>query len=81
MYPKSKPTCRADLDAVARGETVVVCKENEPIAEIRAVAKPNKTPRPIGLAAGTFEVPPSFFDPLPDDLLQAFNGEEPDEKP
>jgi hypothetical protein len=31
-------------------------------------------PRPIGLAKGTFEVPREFFDPLPDDLVEAFQG-------
>ncbi|MBK5965262.1 hypothetical protein CCR95_14490 [Thiocystis minor] len=30
--------------------------------------------RPIGLAKGMFEVPASFFEPLPDDLLDAFEG-------
>lgn len=32
------------------------------------------TQRPIGLAKGTFQVPPSFFEPLPDDMLDAFEG-------
>ena len=31
--------------------------------------------RPIGLAKGDFEVPDSFFDPLPDEILHAFTGE------
>ncbi len=31
--------------------------------------------RPIGLAKGQFTVPPSFFEPLPDEILAAFNGE------
>ncbi len=30
------------------------------------------TPRPYALAKGLFEVPASFDDPLPDDLLDAF---------
>ena len=30
--------------------------------------------RPLGLAKGTFQIPPSFFDPLPDDVLEAFEG-------
>jgi hypothetical protein len=30
--------------------------------------------RPIGLAKGQFQVPASFFEPLPDDLLDAFEG-------
>jgi hypothetical protein len=33
------------------------------------------TRRPIGLAKGTFQVPPSFFEPLPDEILDAFEGE------
>lgn len=64
------------LDAVARGETVVLCRDDKPIAEIRptAEAKPKK-PRPLGLAKGMGEIHPSFFEPLPDDLLRLFNGE------
>lgn len=33
-----------------------------------------KKTRPIGLAKGEFEVPKSFFEPLPDKLIQAFVG-------
>jgi hypothetical protein len=32
--------------------------------------------RPIGLAKGEFEVPKTFFDPLPNDLINAFEGYE-----
>jgi hypothetical protein len=35
-----------------------------------------KKPRPIGLAKGEFEVPKSFFEPLPDNLIQEFEGYE-----
>ena len=35
-----------------------------------------KKPRPIGLAKGEFEVPKSFFEPLPDNLIQKFEGYE-----
>lgn len=30
--------------------------------------------RPIGLAKGQLEIPVSFFEPLPDDMLDAFEG-------
>ncbi|WP_404358535.1 hypothetical protein [Methylotuvimicrobium sp. KM1] len=30
--------------------------------------------RPIGLAKGLVEIPTSFFDPLPDDMLDDFEG-------
>jgi hypothetical protein len=34
------------------------------------------TQRPIGLAKAVFQVPASFFEPLPDDLLDAFEGKQ-----
>ena len=33
-----------------------------------------KNPRPIGLAKDIFQVPESFFEELPDELLNAFEG-------
>lgn len=33
-----------------------------------------KKQRPIGLAKGKFAVPTGFHEPLPDDLLDAFEG-------
>lgn len=61
------------LDLVERGETVVVCRRNVPIAEFRPVAKLHTEPRPVGIDRG-MEVPPGFFEPLPDGLLDAFEG-------
>jgi prevent-host-death family protein len=62
------------LEAAARGERVLICKRNQPVAELRAVAAERTTPRPVGGAKGRFTVPASFFDPLPDDVLAAFEG-------
>jgi prevent-host-death family protein len=62
------------LDAVAKGETVIICNRNQPVAELRAVAKKRTEPRPIGGATG-IEIPPSFYEPMPDEWLDAFyNG-------
>ena len=36
------------LDSVERGETVIVCRRNVPIAEIRPLPWPPTEPRPIG---------------------------------
>jgi antitoxin (DNA-binding transcriptional repressor) of toxin-antitoxin stability system len=65
------------LERVAHGERVLLCKDNEPIAEIRplAEAEPADEPRPLGLAKGLVEVPSTFFDPLPEELLRLFSGE------
>jgi antitoxin (DNA-binding transcriptional repressor) of toxin-antitoxin stability system len=62
------------LKRLAKGERIVLCLRNVPIAEIRPLPAPGKKPRPIGLARGQFTVPPSFFEPLPDDLQDAFEG-------
>ena len=61
------------LERVQGGETVVVCRRNVPIAEIRPLPVRRPEPRPVGIDRG-MAVPPSFFDPLPDDLLDAFEG-------
>ena len=65
------------LATVARGETVLICNRNTPIAEIRAVPQPEKRRRPVGLGKGQFRVPPRFFQPLPDDVVAAFQGGKP----
>jgi len=62
------------LEKVERGETVILCRRNRPIAELRPLPKQRTKPRPIGLAKGEFEIPPEFFDPLPDEILEAFYG-------
>jgi antitoxin (DNA-binding transcriptional repressor) of toxin-antitoxin stability system len=58
---------------VAEGETVLICRRNVPAAELRPVPKPREAQRPIGLVPG-FTVPASFFEPLPEDLVDAFEG-------
>lgn len=63
------------LTRLAEGETILLCKRNVPIAEIRPLSAPRTRPRPLGLAKGRFEVPPEFFEPLPDELLAAFEGD------
>ncbi len=62
------------LTAAAAGENVVICKRNVPVAELRALPRASTAPRPIGLARGSFELPPSFFEPLPDEVVHAFSG-------
>ena len=62
------------LDAVANGERVMICKRNRPVAELRAVEQMRITPRPLGLAKGQVSIPPSFFEPMPDEFLDAFEA-------
>lgn len=60
------------LDRLEQGERIVICKRNRPIAELRPIEAVLETLRPIGGAKGHFIVPPSFFEPLPEDLLDSF---------
>ena len=63
------------LARVEGGEVVVICRRNVPIAELRAVPAPVHGDRPRGLAKGTFKVPASFFESLPDVVLDGFHGD------
>lgn len=61
------------LALVARGKRVVLCKRNVPIAEICKL-KETRPKRAIGLCKTKFEIPDSFFEPLPDKILARFNN-------
>ena len=63
------------LAKLKTGETIILCKRNEPIAEIRPLPAPRERNRPLGLAKGQFAVPPEFFEPLPDELVHGFEGQ------
>ena len=62
------------LARLAKGETIVLCKRNTPIAEIRPLPLAPNKPRPLGLAKGKVKIHSSFFEPLPDELLDLFEG-------
>jgi len=64
------------LEAVGRGERVMICKRNRPVAELRPVDPPPAVRR-LGTAVGAVTIPPTFFEPLPDDVLEAFEGRPP----
>ncbi len=62
------------LEQLAKGETIMLCKRNIPIAEIRPIHPRREHKRPLGLAKGDFEVGREFFEPLPQGMLEAFSG-------
>ncbi|PYT21194.1 MAG: prevent-host-death protein [Acidobacteria bacterium] len=65
------------LAKVERRETILLCRGNQRIAQIRPLAAKCKKPRPIGLYEGQIKLGPKVFEPLPDELLAYFNGEKP----
>jgi prevent-host-death family protein len=64
----------AYLQRVEAGETVVIVRAGQPVAEMKPVALGAKPLRPFGLCAGEFTVPEDFDAPLPEDILNAFEG-------
>jgi antitoxin (DNA-binding transcriptional repressor) of toxin-antitoxin stability system len=60
------------LVEVEKGETILLCRGNQPIAEIRPIPAKRKKPRPLGLFEGQAKLGPEFFEPL-----AYFNGEKP----
>lgn len=59
-----------------KGDRVVLCRRGKPVAEIRPIVEKPCEPRPIGLGRGLVTIPDSFFDPLPDEVLDLFQGKE-----
>ena len=69
----AKAHLSAYLERVERGETIVICRRNQPVAELRPVRSAQRT-RSVA-PAGTFEVAESFDAPLPAAVLAAFSGQ------
>lgn len=61
------------LNEMTADDRIVLCNRNRPVAEIRLLNKASKA-RKLGVAAGEFSVPEAFFEPLDEDLLNAFEG-------
>jgi antitoxin (DNA-binding transcriptional repressor) of toxin-antitoxin stability system len=62
------------LRKLRQGETILLCRRNVPIAEIRPLPPRRKTKRSIGSAKGKFKVNAKFFEPLPADVVDSFYG-------
>jgi prevent-host-death family protein len=63
------------LDKVVQGETVIVCKRNVPIAQIKPIAPKLNKSRPVGLGRKKypgFELNDECLEPLPDDVIATF---------
>ncbi|MGQ0576161.1 MAG: type II toxin-antitoxin system Phd/YefM family antitoxin [Pseudonocardia sp.] len=69
---EAKTTLSALLRRVAAGEEITITSNGEPVA--RLVPAPRRGPRTLGRDRGLFTVPADFNDPLPDDLLDAFDA-------
>jgi antitoxin (DNA-binding transcriptional repressor) of toxin-antitoxin stability system len=56
---------------ISTGEEIIIVRDSEPVARLVPV-KPPAAKRVPGSVRGKFTVPAEFFEPLPTDLLDAF---------
>ena len=61
------------LKKVQNGETIIICRRNVPIAQLRPIRQSRAEKRPVGIDRG-MRIPGSFFEPLPCSLIEAFES-------
>lgn len=64
------------VERAADGEEIIIAKAGKPMARLMPLAKPVREVK-FGTLTGQVWIADNFDDPLPDDLLAAFNGENP----
>ena len=74
---EAKARLSEHLDRLEKGEedVVIICRRNQPIAELRALPRRRTTRRPILRRDPRFAMPKTFFDALPESILAGFEGE------
>jgi prevent-host-death family protein len=61
------------VDEAASGAEIVIARAGKPVARLVPLA-PEPKRRVLGAMEGQFVYPDDFLDPLPDDLLDLFEG-------
>jgi prevent-host-death family protein len=61
------------VDQAAAGDEIVIARAGKPVARLVALA-PEQPRRRLGILEGKFTIPDNFDDPLPDDILDLFEG-------
>ena len=61
------------VEAAAAGEEIIIAKSGKPVARLGPLATPRPRRR-LGVLAGKLVVPEDFDAPLPDEVLDAFEG-------
>ena len=69
---EAKTTLSRLLRRAGSGEDVVITRNGEPVARLVPVGRAGR--RQLGQDVGLLEYPEDFNDPLPGDLLGAFEG-------
>ncbi len=70
---EAKTTLSRLLVQVENGEEVIIARNGKPVARLVGVQKRGK--RQPDIFKGKIVIPDSFFDPLPEEELKAWEGE------
>ncbi len=62
------------LNRIESGEKLIITRDGKPVYELKNIEHKEGEPRPYGLCKGEFHVPDDFDEPLPDNILQEFEG-------
>ena len=60
------------VDEAAAGDEIIIAKAGKPVAKLVPLAQRPK--RRLGMLTGVASIPPDFDAPLPDDVIDAFEG-------
>jgi prevent-host-death family protein len=61
------------VDAAAAGEEIIIAKSGKPVARLGPLIR-QKHKRKLGALAGKLRIPEDFDAPLPDEVVDAFEG-------
>jgi prevent-host-death family protein len=62
------------IEAVSKGEAVVICRHNRPVAELRPIEPARIGKRDLSPMFPGWKIDPAFFEPLDDEELAAWEG-------
>lgn len=57
------------IERASSGEEIIIARDSKPVAKLVAIDEPKRQP---DVLKGKLVIPDSFFDPLPDDELAAW---------
>lgn len=62
------------VEEAAAGEEIIIAKAGTPLAKLGPLAPAGRKKRRLGLLAGRIDIPADFDSPLPDQVLDTFEG-------
>jgi antitoxin (DNA-binding transcriptional repressor) of toxin-antitoxin stability system len=66
------------IEAVSNGESVVICRHNRPVAELRRIEPARIAPRDLTpMFPGETFMTDAFFEPMSEEELEEWEGSEP----